>query len=86
MTRQPKPKPQFQLEAKPVDPVVKAAAIASQKQNKEQIEKQKMEFYIAKERQEVLVFYMRNEIQAIYSDYSDYLRNIYDGLVEASDS
>lgn len=45
-----------------------------------------MEFYIAKERQEVLVFYMRSEIQAIYSDYNDYLRNIYDGLVEASDS
>ena len=45
-----------------------------------------MQIYTAKERQEVLVFYMRPEVQAIYSEYADQLSASYIALVGAEDS
>lgn len=86
LTRQAKPKPLPKPEPKPVDPLVKAAALASQKQQKELIEKQKMEIYIAKERQEVLVFYMQADIQSVYSEFAPELNSMFEELIGQSES
>lgn len=57
---------------------------AQQKRQKGQLARQKMEVYIRKERQEMLAFYLRPDVQTIIGEYDEKLAKFYEKIVRAA--
>ena len=80
----PKPKP-VTPKQKPVSPSVKNEFKAKQKKTVKENARQKAEIYTKKERQEVLAFYLRPDVQTVFSEYENHFGILYDYIVRAND-
>ena len=78
----PKPKP---VTPKQVDPKTKSDFKAKQKKTVDRQQRQKLDVYTKKERQEVLAFYLRPDVQTVFGEYEGHFGILYDYIVRAKD-